>query len=159
MLFVICHFAHLLKALWDALPETVPTEQRGAQLVFSLTWSKMHELHSWPCQDTLGGKYEWNLWDSSVVGSLSCRLVSCFCNRQLMMGELCLSDQYPTVELILHNPQRLQSDVGCYSSPPTASILSLSFFVSVFIDLKPSSSFLDWFSLHHLWLKKKKKVK
>lgn len=33
-------------------------------------------------------------------------------------GELCLSDQYPTVELILHNPQRLQSDVGCYSSPP-----------------------------------------
>lgn len=115
----------------------------------------MHELHSWPCQDTLGGKYEWNLWDSSVVGSLSCRLVSCFCNRQLMMGELCLSDQHPTVELILHNPQRLQSDAGCYSSPPTASILSLSFFVSVFIDLKPSSSFLDWFSLHHLWLKKR----
>lgn len=72
-------------------------------------------------------KNEGNQWDSSVAGSLIRRLVSCFCSRQLMKGELCLSEPHLTEELILHNPQRLQYS-ACYNSSP---LLPLSLFVSL----------------------------
>lgn len=72
------------------------------------------------CWDTLATKNGENQRDPSAMGSLIRRLVSCFCNRQLIMegGD-------PTEGLILHNPQRLQ--LFCLTEIISAAFQTLSF--------------------------------
>lgn len=89
-----------------------PCEAFGAQLAIV--------FYAASCWDTLATKNGENQRDPSATGSLIRRLVSCFCNRQLIMegGD-------PTEGLILHNPLRLQ--LFCLTEIISAAFQTLLF--------------------------------